>query len=73
MKDIVVLIKPVIATILASSLFFLMLNTVLKIAIVLITYIALLFLLKTFKKEDWNIFKRVLNAAAPKTKFEPIS
>ena len=71
-KDIVVLIKPVIATVLASNLFFLMLNTVLKIAIVLITYIALLFLLKTFKKEDWNIFKRVLNAAAPKTKFEPI-
>ena len=63
--DINILAKPTIAAIIASGLFFVNVGTLLKIALALFAYIALLLLLKVFKKEDWDIFKRVLNAAKP--------
>jgi|TARA_B100001964_G_C14222134_1_gene595787 O-antigen/teichoic acid export membrane protein len=58
-KDILILIKPFIAVIVASSLFFVGIDTIWVILMVLISYVALLLIFKVFNKEDLNIFKRV--------------
>ena len=56
------LIKPAIAGLIASLLFFISINTFIKIALFLILYFVLLLMLKVFKSEDWDIFKRILTA-----------
>lgn len=54
------LLKPIIATSLASLIFFISVNTFIKILIFGIVYAAILLSLKVFKPEDWSIFKRII-------------
>ena len=61
-KDILILGKPVVAAVISSVFFLTNLNLFLKITAMILAYSVLLIMLRIFKKEDWHIFRRILNS-----------
>lgn len=70
--EFIILIKPAIALVISSIFFLIHLNLILKIAAMILSYSILLILLRTFKKEDWYIFKKILNSFYPKNAVTPV-
>lgn len=68
-QDIKILLKPLISAALPSLIFLADFGIFIELPLFFIGYASMLLLFRAFGKEDWEIFRRVLNAAASKNIF----